>query len=62
MPRHSKKSLPANPHIATRLFLRRLERQGVDSVQKLSDSHWETIYRLQQGNVGAPAITRGGAR
>jgi len=60
MPRRQQKSLPANPHIATRLFLLRLERQGVDSVQKLSDSHWETIYRLEQGSVGAPVITRGG--
>lgn len=64
MPRKSQKSqsLPSNPHIATRLYLRRLEAQGVDTVQKLTISHWETIQRLEAGDVSPLVITRGGAR
>lgn len=40
-------ALPTNPDLRTRLFLRQLERRGVDSVQKLSASDWEIIHRLE---------------
>lgn len=63
MPRkcNKKPSLPAHPHIATRLYLRRLEAQGIDDVQKLTTSHWETIQKLETGVVSAPSFRRGGA-
>lgn len=41
------RTLPENPDIRTRLFLGRLQRRGVDAVQKLSASDWETIDRLE---------------
>lgn len=55
MRRKSQKSrtLPRDPHISTRLYLRRLEAAGVDAVEKLTVSHWETIYRLEAGKAGA---------
>ncbi len=63
MSRKSQKSrtLPSHPHIATRLYLRRLEAEGVDAVEKLTASHWETIYRLESGTT-SPLVISGGAR
>ena len=61
MPRKSNKklTLPENPHISTRLYLRRLEAEGIDAVQKLTTSHWETIQRLEAGEVSdRPRVTR----
>lgn len=40
--------LPRNPALITRLYLQRLERQGVTSTKKLSALHWETIQRMEQ--------------
>lgn len=51
------RTLPQNPHIATRLYLARLEAQGIDAVQKLTASHWETIYRLEAGTT-SPLVIR----
>jgi len=63
MPRNSRSPrLPSNPNPATRLFLRRLERAGLDVFQKLSASHWETIYRLEAGDSQVELVIRGGAR
>lgn len=61
MPVEARRRLPSNPTPATRLFLRRLERAGVDSVQKLSASHWETINALEAG-PRAPLIVNGEVR
>lgn len=64
MPRNTTKklTLPQHPHIATRLYLRRLEAQGIDAVQKLTTSHWEVIQKLEAGTVSAPRFAIGGAR
>lgn len=48
--------LPKKPSINTVLFLRRLERQGVTSIKKLSASHWETINRFEAAAVSAPEL------
>lgn len=52
--------LPRNPALTTRLYLGRLERQGVTSVRKLSASHWETINRLEAiaATVDVPLVLR----
>lgn len=39
--------LPSSPALTTRLYLQRLENQGLTSTKKLSASHWETINRLE---------------
>mgnify|MGYP000488098079 CR=1 FL=1 len=55
----SQRRLPAAPHIATRLFLSRLERQGV---QELSASDWEVVQRLEAGAVSDFVLSREASR
>lgn len=50
--------LPKNPALITRLYLRRLERQGVTSAKKLSASQWETINRMEQAAAAVDAEMR----
>lgn len=54
----SPRVLPSHPHVATRLFLRRLEAAGITDTKKLSASHWETIHALERGAVSSPVLSR----
>lgn len=56
--------LPRNPALTTRLYLRRLERQGLTSTKKLSASHWEMIHQLEAvaATINLPLVTARSSR